>query len=77
MRSLDCALFCGKAPRKQLEQPRSGEKHSATSRVSPYTSFALQPLPVCFTTEQSTVKASLFVNSKVPKAFEYLCLLFT
>ena len=32
------------------------------SRVSPYTSFELQPLPVYFTTEQSTVKASLFVK---------------
>ena len=33
-----------------------------TSRVSPYTSFVLQPLPACFITEKSTVKASLFVN---------------
>ena len=33
-----------------------------TSRVSPYTSFVLQPLPACFMTEKSTVKASLFVN---------------
>ena len=27
-----------------------------------YTSFVLKPLPVCFITEQSTVKASLFVK---------------
>ena len=40
----------------------SGKKHSTTSRVSPYTSFALYPLPACFITEQSTVKASLFVK---------------
>ena len=33
-----------------------------TSRVSPYTSFVLKPLPACFITEQSIVKASLFVN---------------
>ena len=33
-----------------------------TSRVSPYTSFVLKPLSACFITEQSTVKASLFVN---------------
>ena len=35
-------------------------KHSTKSRVSPYTSFVLWPLPACFTTEQSTIKASLF-----------------
>ena len=35
---------------------------SITSRVSPCTSFVLQPLPACFITEQSTVKASLFVS---------------
>ena len=29
---------------------------------SPYTSFVLFPLPECFTTEQSTIKASLFVK---------------
>ena len=28
----------------------------------PLRSFVLQPLPACFITEQSTVKASLFVN---------------
>ena len=31
-----------------------------SSRVSPCTSLVLQPLPACFTTEQNTVKASLF-----------------
>ena len=41
---------------------RGGKKHSTTSRVSPYTSFVLYPLPACFITEQSTVKASLFVK---------------
>ena len=40
------------------------------SRVSPYTSFELQPLPVYFTTEQSTVKASLFVKYM----YMYMCL---
>ena len=38
---LDCALFCCKAFFKQLECSRSGEKHSTTSRVSPYSSFVL------------------------------------
>ena len=33
-----------------------------TSRVSPYTSFVFQPLPACFITEKSTVKAPLFFN---------------
>ena len=37
-------------------------RHFEEKRVSPYTSFVLSPLPVCFTTEQSTVEASLFVN---------------
>ena len=47
---------------KRLEHSRSGEKHSTTSCVSPYTSFVLEPLPACFSTEQRTVEASLFVN---------------
>ena len=47
---------------KRLEHSRSGEKHSTTSCVSPYTSFVLEPLPACFTTEQRTVEAFLFVN---------------
>ena len=38
-RSLDCALFCCKALRKRLEHSRSREKHSTSSRVSPYTSL--------------------------------------
>ena len=36
--------------------------HSTTSRAPPYTSFVFSPLPACFTREQSTVKASLFVK---------------
>ena len=40
---------------------RRREKHSAMSRVFPYTSFALLLLPACFTTEQNIFKASLFV----------------
>ena len=51
-RSLDCALFCCEARRKRLENERS---------VGRNTSWVLYPLPKCFTTEQSTVKASLFV----------------
>ena len=51
-----------KALRKRLEHSRSGEKHSTTPRVSLYTSFVLEQLPACCTTEQSTVKASLFVK---------------
>ena len=39
-----------------------------TSRVSPYTYFVLEPLPACFTTEQSTVKASLFVKYNANRA---------
>ena len=30
--------------------------------VFPFTSFVLSPMPVCFITEQSTAKASLFAN---------------
>ena len=37
---------------------------STASRVSTYTSFVLEPLPACFTTEQSTVEAFLFVRLK-------------
>ena len=37
---------------------------STTSRVSTYTSFVVYPLPACFTTEQSTVEAFLFVRLK-------------
>ena len=49
---------------KRLEHSRSGEKHSTTSCVSPYTSFVLEPFPAYFTTEQRTVEALfiLFVN---------------
>ena len=61
-RSLDCSLFCCKGRRKPLEHLRRRGKHSTTSRVSPYTSFVLKPLPTCFTTEQRTVKAYLFVK---------------
>ena len=50
------------ALRKWLEHSRSGEKHEMESSVSLYTSFVLWPLPACFTTERSTVKASLFVG---------------
>ena len=45
------------------------------SRVSPYTSFVLQPLPVCFTTEESTVKASLFVNQMTSYPTKHLACL--
>ena len=41
---------------------RTKEKHSTTSCVSPFTAFVLQPVPTCFTTEQSKVKPSLFFN---------------
>ena len=41
---------------------RSGEKHSTMSPLSPYTSLVLKPVSACFTTEQSTVKTSLFVT---------------
>ena len=44
------ALFCCKARKKPW---RGGEKHPTTSRVPPYTSFVLRPLPSCVTTEQS------------------------
>ena len=67
---------------KQIEKPwpcsvehsRNGDKHSTTPRVSPYTSFVFQPFPVCFTTEQSTVrvtvKASLLVKYKCDLKFQ-------
>ena len=48
------------------KEEESGKKHSTTSRVSPYTSFALYPLPAC------TVKASLFVKSKSLKIVYHL-----
>ena len=48
------------------------EKHSSMSCVSFYTSFMFQPLPVCLTTEQSTVKASLFVTHNYLMFFWYL-----
>ena len=54
---------------QSLNNSRSGEKHSTTSRVSPYTSFVHQPLPACFITEQSTVKASLFVKQSAEGHF--------
>ena len=41
----------------------SGEKHSTTARVSLNSLFAPKALLACFTTEQNTVKASLFVKS--------------
>ena len=37
-------------------------KHSTKSHVSPDTSFVLWPHPACLTTEQSTIKASLFFD---------------
>ena len=46
-----------------MDSSRSREKHSPAAYVSPYTSFVLSPLPEYFTTEQSTVEASLFVKS--------------
>ena len=49
-----------------FKDSKSREKHSTTSHVYPYTSFVLQPLPVFFTSEQSTVKASLFANCVLP-----------
>ena len=63
---------------KQIEKPwpcsvehsRNGDKHSTTPRVSPYTSFVFQPFPVCFTTEQSTVKTSLLVKYKYDLKFQ-------
>ena len=48
--------------RSQGKHSRRRKKHSTGSRVSPYTSFMLCPPPVCFTTEQSTIKAFLLVN---------------
>ena len=43
-----------------LEHSRRREKHSITSRVSPYTSFVLQPLLACFKTART--EHSLVVN---------------
>ena len=39
--NLDSVLFYCKAFRKRLEHSRSKEKHSTTSRVSPYTAATL------------------------------------
>ena len=47
--TLDCALFCCKALRKQLEHWRNA-------------SSVLKPLPACFIIEKSIAKASLFVK---------------
>ena len=49
------------------------EKHSTISLVYRYNSFVLQPFPVCFTTEQSTVKASSFVKLKAISVIAGLC----
>ena len=51
---------------KQMEcfDSRSREKHSTTISVSPCSSFVLQLLSTCFTTEQSTVEASLCICSR-------------
>ena len=43
------------------EHSRSGEKHSSSSRVFPYTSFMLYRF-LSALQEQSVVEASLFVN---------------
>ena len=45
-------------------------RYSTTSRVPPYISFVPKPLLACFTTEQSTAKASLFVNQNVQEWYE-------
>ena len=47
-----------------------GRNTHLTARVSPCTSFALLPLPVCFTTKQSTVEASLFVKYRTRVTYE-------
>ena len=39
-----------------------GRNTHLRAHVPPYTSFVLSLLPACFTTKQSTVEASLFVN---------------
>ena len=49
------------------------EKHSTISLVYLNSSFVLQPFPVCFTTEQSTVKASSFVKLKAISVIADLC----
>ena len=62
IRRLDRVLFCCKAFRKRLQQPRSREKHSTTSCVPPrLLSCSSHFLRASFRKEQSTVKASLFV----------------
>ena len=46
---------------KQIKNPSKGrEKHSITSRVSPYTSFVLEPLPEYFTTQQNKTQSRPF-----------------
>ena len=40
-----------------------GRNTRLMTHVSPHTSFVLSLLPACFTTEQSTVEASLFVKN--------------
>ena len=49
------------------------EKHSTISLVYLCSSFVLQPFPVCFTTEQSTVKASSCVKLKAISVIAGLC----
>ena len=55
------SVLCSVSLWKRLNHSRSREKHSTTSLYS----FVHQSLPACFTTKQSTVKASLFVNQKL------------
>ena len=60
-RSLNCAWICCKACRKQLKHERLvwGETRDICKCFSPLLVYFL--LPKCFTTDQSTVKASLLV----------------
>ena len=56
-----CAVFCCKALRKRRALKKWGKTLDCVS-CFPLHLFRALPLPACFTTEHSTVEASLLVN---------------
>ena len=61
-REIQRILFCCKALRKRLEHSRSGEKIRDVVEYFFLHFFRALVASACFTTEQSTVKASLLVK---------------
>ena len=71
-KSLDRALFCYKAhTEKAWAQNKYRDKQVWHSKVFLHTSWAMWPLPKCFTAEQSTVKAFFFALRQDFVKFRY------